>query len=203
MRKSVIGNGSCELGAMFQKLRWKKIFWPHDCKEFWRRSSQEWSDEFSLIFFNMSLPHFPLKPELVEEHLLQCYGWRVESSVRDICRREIVGWVSSLLLRHTVWRHKYISQYATINEQESKFWPNNGGNPQQPNFTSRKLQHLYNSNFQRFCLSIQQKTSNSWCRFQSQAVHESCTKHAAVMEVSETDAFFVEDKSAFLSGVRN
>ena len=27
---------------------------------------------------------------------------RVESSVRDICRREIVGWVSSLLLRHTV-----------------------------------------------------------------------------------------------------
>jgi len=36
------------------------------------------------------LQHFSLRPELVEKHPLQ---WRVETSVRDICRYELVGWV--------------------------------------------------------------------------------------------------------------
>jgi len=83
--------------------------------------------------------HFSLRPELVEE-LLQCYGWRVETSVRAICRCELVGWVASLLLHHSAWRHKCISHCVTINEQKNKFWPNNDRNLEQLNFTSRDSQ---------------------------------------------------------------
>jgi len=53
---------------------------------------------------------FAGRRQLAEEHLLQCYVWCVETSVRDISRCELVGWM--LASSSTAWWNKPISQYV-------------------------------------------------------------------------------------------
>jgi len=91
------------------------------------------------------------------------------------------------------------------NEQTGKqntVWPNNDKNFQQQTLTVG-INNVFI--IQISSASVDQsnkKTSNSCYHFQNKTRHESCAKYAAIMKVSETEAFFVKT-SAFVSGVGN